>query len=103
MFFFRLGSTRLTSFRPSSGGISTLEMFSIANDAVAALAESGVTVKRMIVGTVMVSCICHYTYILRPPALTSVPALSHPVDLPQLARLFAHNTTPPTKRRQVLA
>lgn len=37
-----------------SGGMSELEMTSIANDAVLTLEESKVTVKRIMVGSVMV-------------------------------------------------
>lgn len=47
-----------SDFSPYSGGISNLEMFSIANDAVEELAKSNITVRRMTVGTVMVSQSC---------------------------------------------
>jgi dihydroxyacetone kinase len=43
------------------GGMSELEMTSIANDAVLTLEESKITVKRIMVGSVMVSSLLRYS------------------------------------------
>ena len=45
----------MCEFLLHSGGISNLEMFSIANDAVEELTKNNITVRRVTVGSVMVS------------------------------------------------